>query len=147
MAHQETPAREAEGQFMTMTDPIADIRTCLGNANSADHRIVSMTCQNTKSHIAEILQQEGFITGWKVEDAEVGKNLVLELKFGPNRERSIAGIKRISKPGLRVYAKSTNLPKVLGGLGVAIISTSHGLLTDKQAGKKGVGGEVLAYVW
>lgn len=90
-----------------------------------------------KSHIAEILQQEGFITGWKTEDAEVGKNLTLELKFGPNRERSIAGIKRISKPGLRVYAKSTNLPKVLGGLGVAIISTSHGLLTDKQAEEEG----------
>ena len=106
-----------------------------------------MPASKIKSHIAEILQQEGFITGWKVEDAEVGKNLVLELKFGPNRERSIAGIKRISKPGLRVYAKSTNLPKVLGGLGVAIISTSHGLLTDKQVGKKGVGGEVLAYVW
>src|SRR5689334_18691183 len=126
---------------MTMTDPIADMLTRLRNANSAYHDTVG------KPHIAEILQQEGFITGWKVEDAEVGKNLVLELKFGPNRERSIAGIKRISKPGLRVYAKSTNLPKVLGGLGVAIISTSHGLLTDKQAGKKGVGGEVLAYVW
>ena len=80
-------------------------------------------------------------------DAEVGKSLVLDLKFGPNRERSIAGIKRISKPGLRVYAKSTNLPKVLGGLGVAIISTSQGLLTDRQANQKGVGGEVLAYVW
>jgi small subunit ribosomal protein S8 len=104
-----------------------------------------------KTHVAEILQQEGYISGWHVEDpteaGEVGKTLVLELKYGPNRERSIAGIKRISKPGLRVYAKSTNLPKVLGGLGVAIISTSSGLLTDRQAGKKGVGGEVLAYVW
>jgi small subunit ribosomal protein S8 len=82
-----------------------------------------------------------------VEDAEVGKTLTIELKFGPNRERSIAGIKRISKPGLRVYAKSTGLPRVLGGLGVAIISTSTGLLTDRQAARKGVGGEVLAYVW
>ncbi|GAA3899689.1 30S ribosomal protein S8 [Streptomyces gulbargensis] len=143
----ETPAREAEGQFMTMTDPIADMLTRLRNANSAYHDSVTMPHSKIKSHIAEILQQEGFITGWKVEDAEVGKNLVLELKFGPNRERSIAGIKRISKPGLRVYAKSTNLPKVLGGLGVAIISTSHGLLTGQQAQKKGVGGEVLAYVW
>ena len=132
---------------MTMTDPIADMLTRLRNANSAYHDSVTMPASKIKSHIAEILQQEGFITGWKVEDAEVGKNLVLELKFGPNRERSIAGIKRISKPGLRVYAKSTNLPKVLGGLGVAIISTSSGLLTDKQAATKGVGGEVLAYVW
>ena len=132
---------------MTMTDPIADMLTRVRNANSAHHDAVSMPFSKLKSHIAEILQAEGYIASWKVEDAEVGKSLVLELKFGPNRERSIAGIKRISKPGLRVYAKSTNLPKVLGGLGVAIISTSHGLLTDKQAGKKGVGGEVLAYVW
>ncbi|WP_103501079.1 MULTISPECIES: 30S ribosomal protein S8 [Streptomyces] len=132
---------------MTMTDPIADMLTRLRNANSAYHDDVVMPHSKIKSHIAEILQQEGYITGWKTEDAPVGKSLVLELKFGPNRERSIAGIKRISKPGLRVYAKSTNLPKVLGGLGVAIISTSHGLLTDKQAHKKGVGGEVLAYVW
>jgi small subunit ribosomal protein S8 len=103
-----------------------------------------------KTHVAEILQQEGYIAGWHVDEPtedEVGKTLVLDLKYGPNRERSIAGIKRISKPGLRVYAKSTNLPRVLGGLGVAIISTSSGLLTDRQAGKKGVGGEVLAYVW
>src|SRR3954469_14517841 len=132
---------------MTMTDPIADMLTRLRNANSAYHDDVTMPFSKIKSHIAEILQQEGYITGWKVLDAEVGKNLILELKFGPNRERSIAGIKRISKPGLRVYAKSTNLPKVLGGLGVAIISTSHGLLTGQQAGKKGVGGEVLASRW
>ncbi len=132
---------------MTMTDPIADMLTRVRNANSAHHDVVSMPYSKLKKNIAEILQAEGYIAGWKVEEAEVGKNLVLDLKFGPNRERSIAGIKRISKPGLRVYAKSTNLPKVLGGLGVAIISTSHGLLTDKQAGKKGVGGEVLAYVW
>jgi small subunit ribosomal protein S8 len=135
---------------MTMTDPIADMLTRLRNANSAYHDTVAMPYSKLKSHVAEILQQEGYISGWKVEDAPegaVGKTLTLELKFGPNRERSIAGIKRISKPGLRVYAKSTNLPKVLGGLGVAIISTSSGLLTDRQAAKKGVGGEVLAYVW
>ncbi|GAA4373996.1 30S ribosomal protein S8 [Actinomadura verrucosospora] len=106
-----------------------------------------MPYSKIKAHIAEILQQEGYISGWTVEDAEVGKKLLIELKFGPTRERSIAGIKRVSKPGLRVYAKKDNLPKVLGGLGVAIISTSSGLMTDRQAGKRGVGGEVLAYVW
>ena len=132
---------------MTMTDPIADLLTRLRNANSAHHDTVLIPFSKLKSHIAEILQAEGYITGWKVEDAVVGKNLIIELKYGPNRERSIAGLRRVSKPGLRVYAKSTGLPKVLGGLGVAILSTSSGLLTDKQAAKKGVGGEVLAYVW
>jgi small subunit ribosomal protein S8 len=132
---------------MTMTDPIADMLTRLRNANSAYHDEVSMPYSKLKSRIAEILQAEGYIAGWKVEDAEVGKTLTIDLKFGPNRERSIAGVRRISKPGLRVYAKSTNLPRVLGGLGVAIISTSSGLLTDRQANKQGVGGEVLAYVW
>ena len=132
---------------MTMTDPIADLLTRLRNANSAHHDTVLIPFSKLKSHIAEILQAEGYITGWKVEDAVVGKNLIIELKYGPNRERALAGVKRVSKPGLRVYAKSTNLPKVLGGLGVAILSTSNGLLTDRQAHEKGVGGEVLAYVW
>ena len=132
---------------MTMTDPIADMLTRLRNANAAYHDDVVMPYSKLKSHIAEILQQEGYIAGWRVEDAEVGKNLVVSLKYGPSRERSIAGVRRVSKPGLRVYAKSTSLPRVLGGLGVAIISTSTGLLTDRQAAKKGVGGEVLAYVW
>jgi len=132
---------------MTMTDPIADMLTRLRNANSAYHDTVIMPFSKIKSHVAEILQQEGYIAGWRVEDAEVGKNLVVILKYGNSRERSIAGIKRVSKPGLRVYAKKDNLPKVLGGLGVAIISTSGGLLTDKQAKMRGVGGEVLAYVW
>jgi small subunit ribosomal protein S8 len=132
---------------MTMTDPIADMLTRLRNANSAYHDEVSMPSSKIKTHICEILKQEGYIAAWKVEDAEVGKTLTIDLKFGPNRERSIAGIKRVSKPGLRVYAKSTSLPRVLGGLGVAIISTSTGLLTDRQAARKGVGGEVLAYVW
>ena len=132
---------------MTMTDPIADMLTRLRNANSAYHDSVAMPYSKLKSHIAEILQQEGYISGWRVEEAEVGQTLVVDLKFGPNRERSIAGLRRVSKPGLRVYAKSTSLPRVLGGLGVAIISTSSGLLTDRQAAKKGVGGEVLAYVW
>ena len=130
-----------------MTDPIADMLTRLRNANSAYHDSVAMPYSKIKAHIAEILQQEGYISGWSVEDAEVGKKLNIELKFGPTRERSIAGIKRVSKPGLRVYAKKDNLPRVLGGLGVAIISTSSGLMTDRQAGKRGVGGEVLAYVW
>ena len=132
---------------MTMTDPIADMLTRVRNANSAYHDSVRMPHSKIKTHIAEILQQEGYIAGWKSEDGEKGKVLTIDLKYGPNRERSIAGVRRVSKPGLRVYAKSTNLPKVLGGLGVAIISTSTGLLTDKQAAKKGVGGEVLAYVW
>ncbi|MBO0899646.1 30S ribosomal protein S8 [Cellulomonas sp. zg-ZUI222] len=132
---------------MTMTDPIADFLTRLRNANSAHHDTVTIPFSKLKSHIAEILQAEGYISGWTVEDAPVGKNLTITLKYGPNRERALAGVKRVSKPGLRVYAKSTNLPKVLGGLGVAILSTSSGLLTDKQAAKKGVGGEVLAYVW
>ena len=132
---------------MTMTDPIADMLTRLRNANSAYHDTVSMPFSKLKSHVAEILQAEGYISSWSVQDAEVGKSLVVLLKYGNSRERSIAGIKRVSKPGLRVYAKKDNLPKVLGGLGVAIISTSGGLLTDKQAKKRGVGGEVLAYVW
>ncbi len=135
---------------MTMTDPIADMLTRLRNANQAYHDSVTMPYSKIKAGVAEILQQEGYITSWKLEEpteGEVGKSLHVVLKFGQNRERSIAGVRRISKPGLRVYAKSTGLPKVLGGLGVAIISTSQGLLTDRQANKKGVGGEVLAYVW
>ncbi|SDS81920.1 30S ribosomal protein S8 [Paraoerskovia marina] len=132
---------------MTMTDPIADMLTRLRNANSAGHDTVTMPFSKLKSHIAEILQAEGYIAGWNVEDARVGKSLTLELKFGPNRERALVGVRRVSKPGLRVYAKSTKLPTVRGGLGVAILSTSSGLLTDQQATEKGVGGEVLAYVW
>jgi small subunit ribosomal protein S8 len=132
---------------MTMTDPIADFLTRLRNANSAYHDEVVLPHSKLKENIAEILKREGYITGYHSEDAEQGRNLIVELKYGPNRERSIAGLRRVSKPGLRVYAKSTGLPKVLGGLGVAIISTSSGLLTDRQAGKQGVGGEVLAYVW
>ncbi|HEY9388973.1 MAG TPA: 30S ribosomal protein S8 [Mycobacteriales bacterium] len=136
---------------MTMTDPIADMLTRLRNANSAYHDTVTMPHSKLKTHIAEILQQEGYIAGWNVVDTErdgvLRRELVVDLKYGPNRERSIAGLRRVSKPGLRVYARSTGLPRVLGGLGVAIISTSSGLLTDRQAAKRGVGGEVLAYVW
>src|SRR5690625_2024559 len=132
---------------MTMTDPIADMLARLRNANSAYHDSVSMPSSKLKAAIAEILAAEGFVAGWEPEDAPVGKNLVFSLKYGPARERSIAGVRRVSKPGLRVYAKSNSLPKLLGGLGVAILSTSSGLLTDRQAQEKGVGGEVLAYVW
>ena len=121
--------------------------TRLRNANSAYHDSVSMPYSKLKARVADILKAEGYIADWSEEAAKVGKTLSLSLKFGPNRERSIAGVRRISKPGLRVYAKSSNLPKVFGGLGIAILSTSSGLLTDKQAEKKGVGGEVLAYVW
>lgn len=121
--------------------------TRLRNANSAYHDQVSMPSSKLKVRIADILKAEGYITEYREEEAEVGKTLAIDLKFGPSRERSIAGLKRISKPGLRVYAKSNNLPHVLGGLGIAVLSTSSGLLTDRQAQKKGVGGEVLAYVW
>jgi small subunit ribosomal protein S8 len=135
---------------MTMTDPIADMLTRLRNANQAYHDSVSMPYSKLKAGVAEILQQEGYITSWRAEEPSegtVGKLLVVSLKYGQARERTIAGLRRISKPGLRVYAKSTGLPSVLGGLGIAIISTSQGLLTDRQAKSKGVGGEVLAYVW
>ena len=134
-----------------MTDPIADMLTRIRNANSAYHDSAAMPSSKIKTHIAEILEQQGYIAGWTVNSVEKDgasrRELVIDLKYGPNRERSIAGLRRVSKPGLRVYAKATSLPKVLGGLGVAIISTSTGLLTDKQATKQKVGGEVLAYVW
>jgi small subunit ribosomal protein S8 len=130
-----------------MTDPIADMLARLRNANSAYHDTVAMPHSKIKANLAEILKREGYIAGFEVADATVGKTLTLNLKYGASRERSIAGLRRVSKPGLRVYAKSTALPRVLGGLGIAILSTSNGLLTDRQAQSKGVGGEVLAYVW
>ena len=132
---------------MTMTDPVADLLTRLRNANSACHDSVSLPNSKLKAHIADILKSEGYIADWRVEDARVGSTLTIDLKYGPNRERTIAGLKRVSKPGLRVYARSTEIPSVLGGLGIAILSTSSGLLTDREAEQKGVGGEVLAYVW
>jgi small subunit ribosomal protein S8 len=133
-----------------MTDPIADMLTRVRNANQAYHDSTSMPHSKIKVGIAKILKDEGYIADYKVSDPEagqVGKTLTITLKYGDDRRRSIAGLRRISKPGLRVYAKSTKLPKVLGGMGIAIISTSQGLLTDKQAHEKAVGGEVLAYVW
>jgi small subunit ribosomal protein S8 len=135
---------------MTMTDPIADMLTRLRNANQAYHESATMPHSKIKSGIAEILKAQGYIADFDVAeptDDQVGKTLNITLKYGQNRERSIAGLRRISKPGLRVYAKSDALPKVLGGLGIAIISTSQGLLTDRDANSKSVGGEVLAYVW
>jgi small subunit ribosomal protein S8 len=135
---------------MTMTDPIADMLTRVRNASQAYHDTAVMPSSTIKVGIAQILTEEGYISGFEVKEpaeGEVGKSLLITLKFGQNRERSISGVRRISKPGLRVYAKSTGLPKVLGGLGIAIISTSAGLLTDKQAHARSVGGEVLAYVW
>jgi len=135
---------------MTMTDPIADMLTRLRNANQAYHDKVVMPYSKIKANIAEVLKAEGYVASWVVEEpAEdaVGKTLVVELKYGTHRERSLAGIRRVSKPGLRVYAKAQEMPRVLGGLGIAIISTSHGLLTDRQARKRNVGGEVLAWVW
>jgi small subunit ribosomal protein S8 len=135
---------------MTMTDPIADMLTRVRNANQAYHDSTTMPHSKIKVGIAEILVNEGYIASYSVNEpaeGEVGKTLSINLKYGQNRERSIAGVRRISKPGLRVYARSNELPKVLGGLGIAIISTSQGLLTDKQAHRTGVGGEVVAYVW
>jgi len=135
---------------MTMTDPIADMLTRLRNANQAYHDSVTMPYSKLKAGVAEILKQEGYITSWKVEEpaeGEVGKTLTVDLKYGQNRERSIAGVRRISKPGLRVYARKTEIPRVLGGLGLAILSTSHGVMTGSQARKLNLGGEVLCYVW
>lgn len=132
---------------MVMTDPIADMLTRIRNANMVRHEKVEIPASTIKKEIARILKEEGFIRDAEfVEDNKQGIIRVF-LKYGPNNERVITGLKRISKPGLRVYAKSTEVPKVLGGLGCAIISTSTGVMTDKQARQSHVGGEVLAYVW
>lgn len=132
---------------MTMTDPIADMLTRIRNANTAHHDMVEMPFSKMKSSIAEILAKEGYIEGYEVVKGESYDTLKLTLRYGPNREQLINGIKRISKPGLRVYSKKTDVPRVLGGLGIAIISTSKGVITDREAREMNVGGEVLAYVW
>ena len=134
---------------MTMTDPIADMLTRIRNANIAMHDLTEMPSSKLKVALAKILLQEGYIEGFETADdpKRPGDKLTITMKYTPDRKRTISGIKRVSKPGLRVYAKKDNLPRVLGGLGIAIISTSGGLMTDKQAVKRGVGGEVLAYVW
>ena len=132
---------------MSMTDPVADMLTRIRNANIAGHKTVDVPASKIKKNIAEILLKEGYIKGFEVEEKEPQAVLHIEMKYGPNKEKVISGIKRISKPGLKVYAKKDELPKVLGGLGIAIISTSNGLITDKEAKKLGVGGEVICYVW
>lgn len=132
---------------MTMTDPIADMLTRIRNASTVKHETVDIPASNMKKEIANILLAEGFIKGFDViEDGKQGI-IRMQLKYGKNKEKVITGIKRISKPGLKVYAKKDEIPRVLGGLGIAIISTSKGLITDKNARKEGVGGEVIAYIW
>ena len=132
---------------MTMTDPLADMLTRIRNASAVKHESVDVPASNIKKEIARLLLEEGFIKSFDViEDGKQGL-IRIQLKYGKNEEKVISGIKRISKPGLRVYANKDDVPRVLGGLGVAIISTSKGLVTDKQAREAGVGGEVIAYVW
>ena len=132
---------------MVMTDPIADMLTRIRNANSVPHDKVEIPASKVKQAMAEILKREGFIKDYDLVNDNKQGVLRLSLKYGPNREKVITGLKRISKPGLRVYAKKEQLPRVLGGLGIAIISTSQGIMTDKQARREGLGGEVVAYVW
>lgn len=132
---------------MMINDPIADMLTRIRNANTVRHTSVDVPASNVKKRLAEILLNEGFIKSFNVIDDDKQGLIRIELKYGEQKERVISGLKRISKPGLRVYAKKNELPKVLGGLGVAIISTSNGIITDKEARKLNVGGEVVCYVW
>lgn len=132
---------------MVMTDPIADMLTRVRNANSVYHDKVEIPASKIKQAVAQILKEEGFIKDFEMIKDDKQGILRVSLKYGPNREKVITGIKRISKPGLRVYAKKDQIPRVLGGLGIAIISTSKGIMTDKQARQDGLGGEVIAYVW
>lgn len=132
---------------MIVTDPVADMLTRIRNANQMRYKEVEVPASKLKYEIAKILKEEGFIQSYKVEKGEVQDMMILNLKYGQKKERVITGLKRISKPGLRVYAKAEELPTVLNGLGIAIISTSKGLMTNKQARKEQLGGEVLAYIW
>jgi len=134
---------------MTMTDPLADMLTRIRNANTAMHDDVSMPSSKLKETLADLLKSEGYITGFNVVDNDKGPGRVLQIdmKYSPDRKRVISGITRVSKPGLRVYRKSTEVPRVLGGLGVAVLSTNRGLMTDREARRRRIGGEVLAYVW
>jgi small subunit ribosomal protein S8 len=131
---------------MIFTDPIADMLTRIRNAGQAKHDSVVIPSSKEKIEIARILKEEGFITDFLV-DGDLKQNIIVTLKYGKNNEKAITGLKRISKPGLRVYAKAEKLPRVLNGLGIAILSTSQGMMTDKQAKQKHIGGEVLAYIW
>ncbi|MDP9072136.1 MAG: 30S ribosomal protein S8 [Actinomycetota bacterium] len=134
---------------MTMTDPIADMLTRLRNANTAMHDTVKMPSSKLKEALAAILEKEGYIDGFSVHDdaARPGRVLEVRMKYSPERARTISGLRRISKPGLRVYSKADRLPRVLGGLGVAVLSTSQGLMTDREARQRRMGGEILCYVW
>lgn len=134
---------------MTMTDPIADMLTRVRNANVAMHETVRMPSSRLKESLAVILEQEGYISGFKVvpREGHPGDTLEISLKYTAERSRVIGGLKRVSKPGLRIYCRADGLPRVLGGLGVAVLSTSKGLMTDREARKQRVGGEVLCYVW
>jgi small subunit ribosomal protein S8 len=134
---------------MTMTDPIADMLTRIRNANLAMHDTVRMPSSKAKEALARVLQHEGYIEGFEVRQAPrgPGNELEIRLKYATDRTRTIAGLRRVSKPGLRIYARADRMPRVLGGLGVAVLSTSQGLMTDREARKRRVGGEVLCYVW
>ena len=130
-----------------VTDPIADMLTRIRNANQLRYKEVEVPASKMKLEIAKILKEEGFISGYTVKESDVQSMIVLNLKYGEKKERVITGWKRISKPGLRVYSKAEELPSVLNGLGIAIVSTSKGVMTDKEARKQSLGGEVLAYIW
>ncbi|MDI9419520.1 MAG: 30S ribosomal protein S8 [Bacillota bacterium] len=132
---------------MVLTDPIADMLTRIRNANSVKHESVDIPASRIKSELARILKEEGYIRDYKVIEDGSKKTLRIYLKYGPNKEQIITGIKRISKPGLRVYANKDQIPRVLGGLGIAILSTSQGVMTDKLARKSNIGGEVICFVW
>ena len=132
---------------MVMTDPIADMLTRIRNANTAYKDEVEVPASRLKEAIASVLAGEGYVRGYRVEGDEPKRRIVIDMKYGPDRERTISGLRRVSRPGRRVYADRSRLPRVLGGLGVAILSTSQGLMTDRQASRRGVGGEVLCYVW
>ena len=134
---------------MSMTDPIADMLTRIRNANVAMHDEVRMPASKLKENLAVLLKKEGYIEGFHTEDntERPGRSLIIEMKYSPERERVISGVKRVSKPGLRVYSKADTIPRVLGGLGVAVLSTSQGLMTDREARKRRMGGEILCFVW
>jgi small subunit ribosomal protein S8 len=130
-----------------LTDPIADLITRIRNANTAYKDEVPVPASRLKEEIARLLAREGYLRGYRIEGDEPKKRIVVEMKYGPERERTITGLKRVSRPGRRVYADRRRLPRVMGGLGVSILSTPQGLMTDRQAARRGVGGEVLFYVW
>ena len=130
-----------------MTDPIADMLTRIRNANTALHDAVEMPGSKLKAEVARVLKDQGYITGYELRDAEVGTELVIRLKYSRDRRRVISGLERVSKPGRRVYVDRTEIPRVLGGMGVAVLSTSQGVITGHEARRRGIGGEVICSVW